>query len=112
MVIAKQGYFYVGGEYDNPQNPTQMTGQMYVEYQIPKQIGKGKLPIIMLHGGAHTGAGFVSTPDGRPGWADYFVRHGWPVYVVDRPGVAKSGSVGPFGNATPCKPGRGYMECP
>ena len=100
LVIAKQGYFYVGGEYDNPANPTQMTGQMYVEYQLPKQTDKGKLPIIMLHGGGHTGAGFVSTPDGRPGWADYFVRRGWPVYVVDRPGVAKASSFGPFGNAT------------
>jgi pimeloyl-ACP methyl ester carboxylesterase len=101
LVVVKQGYFYVGGEYDNPTNPTQMTGQMYVEYQIPaKQNGKGKPPIVMLHGGGHTGAGFVSTPDGRPGWADYFVRRGWPVYVVDRPGVAKSSSFGAFGNAS------------
>src|SRR6478609_5454896 len=42
LVVTKQGYFYVGGAYDNPQNPTQMTGQMYVEYQLPaKQSGRG-----------------------------------------------------------------------
>jgi pimeloyl-ACP methyl ester carboxylesterase len=99
LVLAKQGYLYVGGQYDNPTNPTQMSGQTYVEYQIPVGNPK-KVPIVMIHGGGHTGAGFVSTPDGRMGWADFFVREGWPVYVLDRPGVAKSGSFGAFGTAT------------
>ncbi len=88
--LAKQGYFYVAGAYDNPAAPTSMSGQMYVEYQIPAELRAGAYPIIMVHGGGHTGAGFQSTPDGRPGWADYFVRRGWPVYVVDQPGRAKS----------------------
>ena len=88
--LAKQGYFYVAGVYDNPATPTSMSGQMYVEYQIPAELRAGAVPIIMVHGGGHTGAGFQSTPDGRPGWADYFVQHGWPVYVVDQPGRAKS----------------------
>jgi hypothetical protein len=38
FVVAKQGYFFVGGEYDDPANPTAMTGQMYVEYQIPARV--------------------------------------------------------------------------
>ena len=88
--LAKQGYFYVAGAYDTPAAPTSMSGQMYVEYQIPAELRAGAYPIIMVHGGGHTGAGFQSTPDGRPGWADYFVGHGWPVYVVDQPGRAKS----------------------
>jgi len=89
-LVLKQGYFYVAGAYDNPAAPTSMSGQMYVEYQIPAELRAGAYPIIMVHGGGHTGAGFQSTPDGRPGWADYFVGHGWPVYVVDQPGRAKS----------------------
>jgi pimeloyl-ACP methyl ester carboxylesterase len=107
--IEKQGYFYVGGQYDDPANPTSMTGQMYVEYQVPVGYGKKghghltKYPIIMIHGGGHTGTSWQTTPDGRPGWADYFLRRGWPVYVVDRPGVAKSTSFGPFGNVTSVK---------
>jgi pimeloyl-ACP methyl ester carboxylesterase len=98
--IERQGYFYVGGQYNDPAHPTSMTGQMYVEYQIPVKQGQNKYPIIMIHGGGHTGESWQTTPDGRPGWADYFLKRGWPVYVVDRPGVAKSGSFGPFGNVT------------
>jgi pimeloyl-ACP methyl ester carboxylesterase len=89
LVIEKQGYFFVGGKYDNPANPTYMVGQMYVEYQIPED-SDGKLPLILAHGGAHSGAGWQGTPDGRSGWADYFLRQGYPVYVIDQPGRAKS----------------------
>lgn len=106
IVIKKQGYFFVGGKYDDPSNPTSMSGQMYVEYQIPANSGDPhvkKWPIIMIHGGGHTGESWLTTPDGREGWSDYFLRRGWPVYVVDRPGVAKSTSVGAFGNVTDVK---------
>lgn len=89
-VVAKQGYFFVAGEYDDPADPTLMSGQMYVEYQIPAKQRRGAYPVVLVHGGLHSGAGFLSTPDGRPGWADYFLRRGWPVYVVDQPGRAKS----------------------
>jgi pimeloyl-ACP methyl ester carboxylesterase len=103
IVIKKQGYFYVGGQYDSAANPTSMTGQMYVEYQIPADRRSGplrKLPIVMIHGGGHTGASWQTRPDGGEGWADYFLKRGWPVYIVDRPGVAKSTSLGAFGNVT------------
>ncbi len=106
LQIEKQGYFYVGGRYDDPANPTSMSGQMYVEYQIPVRSGKThdgrptRYPIVMIHGGGHTGASFQTTPAGEPGWADYFLKRGWPVYVVDRPGVAKSTSTGAFGSPT------------
>ena len=88
LAIKSQGYFYVGGQYDNPANPTYMSGQMYVDNQIPD--APPKYPIILVHGGSHTGAGWQSTPDGRSGWADFFAQHGWPVYVVDQPGRGRS----------------------
>jgi len=28
---------------------------------------------------------YLGTPDGREGWAQYFARHGHPVYAVDLP---------------------------
>jgi pimeloyl-ACP methyl ester carboxylesterase len=62
---------------------------MYVEYFIPAKPTH-KTPIVLIHGCCTTGAGFVSTPDGREGWAKYFVRHGWKTYVVDQPGHGRS----------------------
>ena len=92
----------VGGKYDNPADPAYMHGQMYVEYQIP--VRARKYPLVLIHGGSHTGVGWQTTPDGRPGWADYFVRRGWKVYNVDQPGRGRSNYVpeayGPLGNPT------------
>ena len=45
----------------------------------------------MVHGSGHTGKTYEETPDGRIGWAEYFVRRGVSVYVVDHAGRARSG---------------------
>ena len=60
-----------------------MVGQMYVEYMIPARRSH-PYPIVMVHGGSQTGTNFTGTPDGREGWAQYFVRRGYAVYVVDQ----------------------------
>ncbi|MDB5532626.1 MAG: hydrolase/carboxylic esterase, partial [Hyphomicrobiales bacterium] len=44
---------------------------------------KGKYPLLMWHGGGLTGATYETTPDGREGWRDMFLRKGWDVYVSD-----------------------------
>jgi pimeloyl-ACP methyl ester carboxylesterase len=62
---------------------------MYVESFLPEKPTH-PIPIVLIHGCCTTGAGFVSTPDGREGWAKYFVRHGWKTYVVDQPGHGRS----------------------
>ena len=36
LVIANQGYFFVGGKYIDTPNGQVMAGQAYVEYQVPK----------------------------------------------------------------------------
>ncbi len=100
LMIAEQGYFYVGGQYTdiptelnlepaapegtrtNPSD-TRHFGQMFVEYQIPAGATQA-LPIVLVHGGSRTGADYLMTPDGRPGWRDFFLRRGYPVYVVDQ----------------------------
>ena len=83
LVIAKQSYFYIGGHYDDAHPAHHMIGQMYVEYQIPADR-KHPFPIVMVHGGSQTGVDWIGTPDGREGWAQFFLRRGYAVYVVDQ----------------------------
>jgi pimeloyl-ACP methyl ester carboxylesterase len=49
-----------------------------------------RLPIVMLHGGFHSGAAYLQCPDGRPGWAYKFAEQGYRVYVPDWPAHGKS----------------------
>jgi len=56
---------------------------------IPEQ--GDKMPVIMLHGATLSGKTYDTTPDGRMGWFEYFVRQGHPVYVPDQVGRARSG---------------------
>ena len=89
LTIAEQGNFYVGGRYVENNSDMPMIGQMYVQYQIPYERVH-EYPIIMVHGGSQTGSGFISTPDGREGWATYFLRRGYAVYVVDQSARGRS----------------------
>jgi pimeloyl-ACP methyl ester carboxylesterase len=94
LTIRKQGSFLVGGktiftETGNDTDPlgsrnpgTATINQSYVEYQIPV-AQKSKYPIILLPGGGHFGKVYETTPDGREGWATYFVRKGLAVYNAD-----------------------------
>ena len=83
LSIASQGNFYIGGRYVESNGDLPMVGQAYVQFQIP-QSRRHPYPIVMVHGGSQTGSGWISTPDGREGWATYFVRRGYAVYVVDQ----------------------------
>jgi hypothetical protein len=56
--------------------------QMYVQYFIP-QDQRGALPLLMWHGGGLTGVTYETTPDGREGWLNYFIKKGWTVYNSD-----------------------------
>ena len=94
LMIQEQGSFFVGGEAFfsltgndtsavSGRNPgTAMINQSYVEYQIPL-APKSPYPIILLPGGGHFGKVYETTPDGREGWATYFVRKGFAVYNAD-----------------------------
>ena len=90
LSIAEQGYFYVGGRYTKTSTGQIMTGQMYVQYQVPQNRTQ-PYPVVMWHGGGQTGTNFMGTPDGRTGWSDYFLQRGYAVYIVDQPGRARSG---------------------
>jgi len=99
--LADEGMFFVGGKPITSKYPgispagpvkpgTLMVNQMYVHYRIPAKVSS-PTPIVLVHGGGLTGMSYETTPDGREGWATYFVRKGHPVYVVDTPGRGRAG---------------------
>src|SRR5689334_23752390 len=89
LVLAKSSYFFVGGKLDPAVEGAAPVGHIYVEYMIPQRL-RHRTPIVMVHGGSQSGTNFTGTPDGREGWAQYFVRRGYAVYVVDGVGRGRS----------------------
>src|SRR5262245_35647997 len=73
LEIASQGYIFAGGKYVDGPDGRYMSGQAYVEYQVPKNRTH-PYPIVMIEGGGQSGSNFTGTPDGREGWAQYFLR--------------------------------------
>ncbi len=98
LVLKSKGSFYVGGrsveqtsaQLGGPAQPDAVTiDQMYVEYMVP--ITTPKVPLVLIHGASLSGKSYDTTPDGRMGWFEYFVRQSHPTYVVDQVGRARSG---------------------
>lgn len=71
-------------------NGTYQVGQMYVQYFIPEEE-RGAYPLLMWHGGGLTGVTYETTPDGREGWLNHFLRAGWSVYNSDAVERGRSG---------------------
>ena len=96
LVLKAQGSFFVGGDKieqtrgelgDLGPGGHIAVNQMYVRYMVP-QGGEGKVPVVMVHGATLTGKSWETTPDGRMGWDEYFVRKGRAVYVPDQVGLS------------------------
>jgi pimeloyl-ACP methyl ester carboxylesterase len=112
LVLASQGSFFVGGETKTlPAAPAQAgaknpgfgagdvtVNQMYVQYQSPLAAGE-HLPVVMVHGCCLSSKTWETTPDGRMGWNEYFVRRGRSVYLADQVSRARSGFDGSAFNA-------------
>jgi pimeloyl-ACP methyl ester carboxylesterase len=89
LAIKRQGYVFAGGTYSTVKGRRVLSGQLYAEFQIPvRQVHPW--PIVMVHGGSQSGTNFTGTPDGREGWAQFFLRQGYAVYVVDQPGRGRA----------------------
>jgi pimeloyl-ACP methyl ester carboxylesterase len=99
LELADQGFFFAGGRYVERGGRRSLLGQMFVQYQIPAQR-RHRLPVVMIHGGGQTAVNFLGTPDGRRGWADDFLAHGYAVYLVDQPGRGRSGYFEGYGEST------------
>ncbi len=87
--IARQGYFYAGGSYAGEPGREAMVGQMYVEVWVPREV-RHPYPIVFFHGASSTGTTWMQTPDGRRGWAHFFVDQGYIVYITDQPARGRS----------------------
>jgi len=100
LTISEQGSFFVGGEHKTvasaaagpiPAQTGEITvNQMYVQYQIPL-AGDEHVPVVMIHGCCLSSKTWETTPDGRMGWSEYFVRKDRPVYLADQVSRARSG---------------------
>jgi pimeloyl-ACP methyl ester carboxylesterase len=83
LELAKTGYLYAGGHVDDSLEGHPMVGHLYAEFLIPAKLTH-PYPIIMVPGGSQTGTNFTGTIAGEEGWAQYFARRGYAVYVVDQ----------------------------
>jgi pimeloyl-ACP methyl ester carboxylesterase len=90
--IARTGFFYAGGKYAGDKGKEVMGGAMYVEVMVPKRLRHAN-PLVFLHGAGQTGTDWLQTPDGRPGWAYFFIKRGYVVYMVDYPARGRSAYV-------------------
>jgi len=99
LVIAGQGSFFVGGESKTLAAGGEVTiNQMYVQYQISPD-GERNVPVVMVHGCCLSSKTWETTPDGRMGWSEYFVRRNRAVYLADQASRARSGFDGSVINA-------------
>jgi len=104
LVLASEGSFFVGGEVKtsstlnatpSPAGTAPIPGditinQMYVQFQKPVD-GDRHVPVVMVHGCCLSSKTWETTPDGRMGWNEYFLRRGRSVYLADQSSRARSG---------------------
>jgi hypothetical protein len=101
LVLRAEGSFFIDG-YTQPiaakylpgtdaaYPGNSMTNQMYVQYQKPLRR-RGSYPLIIVHGCCLSSKSWQTTPDGRMGWDEYFVRRGFDIYLAEQVSRARSG---------------------
>src|SRR6266849_3436227 len=105
LLLKEQGSFFVGGRTIYTDALTGNTNgflgtgvnnghitveQMYVQYQIPEGADT-HFPVVMVHGCCLSSKSYETTPDGRMGWNEYFLRKHRAVYLPDQVSRACSG---------------------
>jgi pimeloyl-ACP methyl ester carboxylesterase len=105
LLLKEQGSFFVGGRTIFTDALTGSTtgflgsginsgsitvDQMYVQYQIPDGAD-AHVPVVMVHGCCLSSKSYETTPDGRMGWNEYFLRKHRSVYLPDQVSRARSG---------------------
>ncbi|MFB3902325.1 MAG: alpha/beta fold hydrolase [Acidobacteriota bacterium] len=100
LAIQEQGSFAVGGTvktspgaYDainrSPAGQTLHGDHAYVFYQVP--VRARKLPLVFWHGIGQFSKTWETTPDGREGFQNIFLRRRFPVYLIDQPRRGRAG---------------------
>ncbi|HLH11063.1 MAG TPA: hypothetical protein VKV77_04170 [Methylovirgula sp.] len=102
LLLAGEGSFFIDGytqpiasKYISPSAfasdaGNSMVNQMYVQYQKPL-IRNGRFPLIIVHGCCLSSKSWQTTPDGRMGWDEYFVRKGFDTYLAEQVSRGRSG---------------------
>lgn len=100
LIIKEQGSFTVGGTVisnpgafdtykQTPEGQTFHGDHAYVFYQVP--VNARKLPLVLWHGAGQFSKTWETTPDGREGYQNIFLRRGFAVYVIDQPRRGNAG---------------------
>jgi hypothetical protein len=100
LMIEKQGSFTVGGSVINrpgtfdpikrgPEGQSFHGDHAYVFYQIP--VKSKKLPLVFWHGIGQFSKTWETTPDGREGFQNIFLRRGFSVFLLDQPRRGNAG---------------------
>ena len=100
LIIKDQGSFAIGGTVNTnpgvfdhikrtPEGQTFHGDHAYVYYQIPDK--SKKLPLIFWHGIGQFSKTWETTPDGRDGFQNIFLRRKFPVYIIDQPRRGNAG---------------------
>nr|GAT46213.1 predicted protein [Mycena chlorophos] len=84
-----RSYIYAGQTYFPGEGSFVAANQVYAERLTPARVTQ-PLPLLLIHGHGMTGTNFLNTPDGRLGWADYFLSKGYEVYIIDQTSRARS----------------------
>ncbi|OLN92065.1 putative secreted lipase-like protein 1 [Colletotrichum chlorophyti] len=87
--LHSREFFYVGGQSANDPTGNITIGQIYVEKLTPF-IKLRPTPLVFIHGGGIPGTTWLNTPDNRPGWATYFLKKGYQVYLIDANSIGRS----------------------
>lgn len=111
LVIAEQGIFSAGGTvitsdgtfdvenyYMSREGSSSHVDHANVFYQIPEE--ETGLPMVFLHGYGQSRMGWMTTPDGREGWSDLFLRKGHSVWLIDQPRRGEAGQTSVAGTIT------------
>lgn len=110
IIIQEQGSFAAGGTvitnpgtFDpykpTPDGQTFRGDHAYFFYQIPAKARK--YPLVMWHGIGQFSKTWETTPDGREGFQNIFLRRRFGVYLLDQPRRGDAGRSTVAGTITP-----------
>ena len=71
------------------EDQTYQRGPLFAQWEAP-EYARRPWPIVLVHGGGYQCTEWLTTPDGRPGWAQRLVEDGYAIVIVDRPGQGRS----------------------
>ena len=118
LVLEEQGSFAVGGNVisnpgtfdpynQTPEGQTYHGDHAYVFYQVP--VKTRRYPLVMWHGYGQFSKTWETTPDGREGFQNIFLRRRYPVYVIDQPRRGNAGRSMVEGTITPTPDEQGWF---